>query len=159
MGKLLRFAGIMMVVMTILGGCRGIDAIEVTSVDHFEFRGIADNIIIFSADIGVSNPSVVNFKVNEINLRTIADGNYLGSLTNYESIKIPAHSDSIYSMLFNLRLSNILSGASTLYTISRQRKVNIELQGYVKSRSGIFTKKLDVQESQIVDVPRLNFFN
>lgn len=143
----------------LLNGCKGLENIEITGVDHFEFRGIEDNTILFTTDVAVSNPSAVAFTVRDINLRAMVEGNYLGSLTNDETLRIPARSDSVYNMDFNLKLTNVFTGASMFLSLSKQKEVNVELQGYVRSRSGLVTKKVEVQESMSVEVPELDFFN
>ena len=152
-------AGMLLIAGLLLNGCKGLDAIEITGVDHFAFKGIEDNTIYFTTDVAVYNPSGVAFRVRDVNLRAMVDGNYLGSLTNDEVIRIPARSDSVYHMDFNLRLTNIFSGAAVLFSLSKQKEVNVELQGYVRSRSGLVTKKVDVEESLTVEVPDLDFFD
>ena len=62
-------------------------------------------------------------------------------------------------MLFRLSLANMLSGATVFLRISKQEQVNVELQGYVKARSGLVTKKTDVEESMVIEVPGLDFFD
>jgi hypothetical protein len=139
-----------------LTACRGFNDIEIKSVDGFDFKGINNNSISFKANISVVNPSSLGFKVKELNLKTFAAGNYLGTLTSKDIIKIPAHSDSSYRVQFNLKFANIFSGASTLYSISRLDKVEVEVQGYVKARSFLVSKRIDVHEKRIINVPRLN---
>jgi len=157
--KLLQATAVLFIAGILLNGCEGLDAIEVTGVDNFAFQGIEDNIVHFSTDVTISNPSGVAFRVRDINLRAFVDGNYLGSLTNDEVIRIPARSDSVYNMDLNLRLTNIFSSASVFLGLSRQRQVDVELQGYVMSRSGLITKKVEVEESMRVEVPELDFFD
>lgn len=147
------------ILVLFLTGCKGLESIEITGVDNFKFLGIEENTVTFSADVGIYNPSSVAFRVREVNFKVLAEGNYVGSLHNNEMTKIAARSDSAYNMPFNLKLGSILTGASILYRISRQDYVNIELQGYIKSRSGLIIKKVDVQESLRVEVPELDFFN
>ena len=155
----LQVAVILCIAGLALNGCKGLDAIEITDVDHFDFKGIEDNIIHFTTDVTVSNPSAVAFRVRDINLRAVVDGNYLGSITNDETIRIPAHSDSVYNMNLNLRLTNMFSAASIFFSFSKQREVDVELQGYVKSRSGLVSKTVDVEESMRIEVPQLDFFD
>ncbi|MBN2481070.1 MAG: hypothetical protein JXB19_04980 [Bacteroidales bacterium] len=153
------FAITALIFTIILTGCEGIESIEITGINNFKLSSIEENTITFSADVGILNPSGVAFRVREVNLRAITGGNYLGTLVNNEIIRITSRSDSVYNMFFNLELVNILTGASMLYGISKQDQVNVELQGYVKSRSGLITKKVNIQESLIIDVPGLDFFN
>lgn len=138
----------------LLSSCTGLRDIEITGVEGFKMRGIENNAVSFAADIGVRNPASVGFKVNEINLKTTIDGNFIGTLTSPDRVKIPARSDSAYSMNFSLELSNIITSASALYNLSKKNQVNVVIQGYVKARSGLITKKVDVNETRLMDVPR-----
>jgi LEA14-like dessication related protein len=134
--------------------CKGLRDIEITGVEGFKMRGIENNAVTFAADIGVRNPASVGFKVSEINLKTTIDGNFIGTLTSPDRVKIPARCDSTFTMNFSLELANIITSASTLYNLSRKNQVNVVMQGYVKARSGLITKKVDVNETRLLDVPR-----
>jgi hypothetical protein len=138
----------------LLSSCRGLYDIEITGADGFKIRGMENNAVSFAADIGVKNPSSVGFKVREVNLKATVDGNFIGTLTTPDRVRVPARSDSSYHMNFSLQLANLLTGASTLYNISRKKQVNVVMQGYVKARSGLVTKKVEVNEAQLIDVPR-----
>jgi hypothetical protein len=86
----------------------------------------------------------------------MADGNYIGTLSTTDKIRIPARSDTSYRMNFTLKLANVLTGASSLYSLSRKKEVLVELQGYVKSRSFLATHKTNIKESRKVAVPSMN---
>jgi LEA14-like dessication related protein len=133
--------------------CANLDDIQITGVSGFDFRGMENSVANFSADVGVSNPSSVNFKISEVNLKTIVEGNYLGTLTTSDRVKIRARSDSSYHMNFSLTMANMLSGASSLYALTRRKQVRVEMQGFVKTRTWFLTKKVEVNESQTIDVP------
>lgn len=140
----------------LFAGCKGVEDIKMTGISGFEFKGMENNAIRFAMRISVSNPSPVGFHVREVNLKTQVDGNYLGTLTTTDRIKIAAHSDTSYIMNFTLSLANIVTGASSLYGLSRKKQVNVDLQGYVKARSWLTTKKTRIKESHVVDVPSFN---
>ena len=140
--------------LPLLLSCKGLRDIEITDVAGFKMRGIENNAVTFAADIGIRNPASVGFKVSEINLKTTIDGNFIGTLTSPDRLKIPARSDSTYTMNFSLELANIITSAATLYNLSRKNQVNVVMQGYVKARSGLMTKKVDVNETRLMDVPR-----
>ena len=140
--------------LSLLPSCKGLRDIEITDVAGFKMRGIENNAVTFAADIGIRNPASVGFKVSEINLKTTIDGNFIGTLTSPERVKIPPRSDSTYTMNFSLELANIITSASALYNLSRKNQVNVVMQGYVKARSGLMTKKVDVNETRLMDVPR-----
>jgi LEA14-like dessication related protein len=147
---------ILLLLLIVLTGCKGVEDITMTGISDFKFKGINNDVISFSAVIGVSNPSRVGFHISELNVKTMADGNYIGTLSTTDKIKIPARSDTSYRMNFKLKLANVLTGASSLYGLSRKKEVQVELQGYVKSRSFIATHKTDIKESRKVAVPSMN---
>jgi LEA14-like dessication related protein len=115
-----------------------------------------NNKVTFMAGIGVRNPSSVSFKVSAINLKTIVDGNYIGTLTADNMVRIPARSDSSYRMDFSLELASSLTALSNLYNLSQKKQVTIEMQGYVKARSHLVGRKVEVKEKQLIDVPSMN---
>lgn len=147
-----------LLIAVLLASCSGLKDINITSVENFKLIELRENMVTFSADVGVSNPSAIGFRVREIDVATTADGIYIGNLQNTESLKIPAQSDSVYSMVLNMRLSNVLSTANQMINLSRKSQVNIELKGFIKSTSGLLTRKTNIQESRMVDVPRTIFF-
>jgi LEA14-like dessication related protein len=147
---------LLLIIFTAIAGCKGVEDITMTGVSDFKFKGINNDVISFSAVVGVSNPSRVGFHISELNLKTMADGNYIGTLSTTDKIKIPARSDTTYRMNFTLKLANILTSAASLYSLSHKKEVLVELQGYVKSRSFLATHKTNIKESQKVAIPALN---
>jgi hypothetical protein len=143
--------------MLLMAGCKGVEDIAMTGISGVEFKGMENNTLRFSVVVGVSNPSSVGFRVSEVNLKTQVDGNYLGTLTTTDKIRIPARSDTSYRMNFTLTMANMITGASSLFSLSRKKKVTIDMQGYIKARSWLTTKKTEIKESQTVDVPSFGF--
>jgi LEA14-like dessication related protein len=141
--------------LLVLTSCKGVTDIEVTGADGFEYKGMDNNSLLFSVNIRMHNPSSLTFRIREVNLKTVVDGNYLGTISTNDKIKVPAQSDSSYRVTFNLQLTNLLTGASTIYSLSRKEVVTVEVQGYVKARSMLVVKKVDVLESRVVEVPRI----
>jgi LEA14-like dessication related protein len=151
-----KFVFILFLFIMLLSGCKGIEDIAMTGISDFRFKGINNDEISFSATVGISNPSSVGFRVSELKVKTIADGNYIGTLSTTDKIKIRARSDTSYQMNFTLKLANMLTGASSLYGLSHKKEVLVELQGYVKSRTFLTSRKTDIKESRRVAVPSLN---
>jgi LEA14-like dessication related protein len=147
---------ILLLILVLVTGCKGVEDITMTGVSDFKFKGINNDLISFSAVVGVSNPSGIGFHISEVNVKTIADGNYIGTLSTTDKIRIPARSDTSYRMNFTLKLANILTGASSLYNLSHKKEVLVELQGFVKSRSFLATHKTNIKESRKIAVPSLN---
>ncbi len=139
-----------------LSSCKGVEDITMTGVSDFRFKGMQNEKIMFSALVGVHNPSSAGFRISEMNVKASADGMYIGTLSTPDKIKVHAKSDTTYQMNFTLTLANALTGATTLYSVSRKKEVKIELQGYIKAKSWLTTHKADIKESRMVQVPSMN---
>jgi hypothetical protein len=139
----------------ILNSCKNIDNIEIKGVEKVSLSGIENNTVFFSAGLHVFNPSGVGFRIKEVNLATVADGDFLGTLHCDEDIRIVSRKDSVYMVPLSLKLGNIFSGVAALYKISRQSRVKIEVKGYIKVRSALVTRKIDISRSQFIDVPKI----
>lgn len=137
--------------------CKGVDDIRFTGVSNVQFLGIENNTVNFTADIGVHNPSSTNFRIREVNLKTSIDGNFIGTLTTINPVRIKAKSDSLYHADFSLEVANMLTSASTLYGLMNKKQVTVEMKGYVSARSFLAFKKVDVSEKQLIDVPAFSF--
>lgn len=148
---------IYIILLFLLFSCKGVDEISFTGVRNVEFLGVNGNSVNFSADIGIYNPSSASFKIREVNLKTIIDGNYIGTLTTQNPVKIKAKTDSSYHTGFTLQLSNIMTGAAALYGLRNKARVTVEMQGFVTARSFLVFKKVDVSEKHVIDVPRVSF--
>jgi hypothetical protein len=149
------FFVLMALPLFVLNSCNNIDNIEIKGVEKVSFRGIENNIVYFSAGLNVSNPSGISFRIKEVNLATAADGDFLGTLHCNENIKIASRKDSVYMIPLSLKLGNIFTGAAAIYKLSRQSRVKVEVKGYIRVRSGLVTKKIDISRSQVVDVPKI----
>jgi hypothetical protein len=147
------FSRLLLLIPILLVSCKGVEDITFTGISNVVFEGIENNKVNFSADVGIYNPSSVAFRVSEVNLKTSIDGTFLGTLTTEEPLKIRAKVDTSYHADFSLELANIMSGASLLYGISKKQKVTVEMLGYVRARSWLAFRKIEVSEKQTVDVP------
>ena len=146
----------LMLGMLIITSCKGVDEITFTGIDNVILQGLENNKVKFSADVGIHNPSSANFRISEVNLKTSIDGSFIGTLTTNDAVKIKAKTDSAYHTGFTLEIANLVSGASTLYGLQHKKQVTVEMQGYVKARSWLAFRKIDVSEKQIVDMPSFN---
>jgi LEA14-like dessication related protein len=139
-----------------LSSCGKINDIDLKNVSNVKVHQFENGTIYFSAGLQLLNPSSLSFRIKEFDIRIVANGDYLGHLRSTEEIKILSHSDSVYLVPMNLKLANIFTGAATLYRLSRMDKVKVEMQGYALIKTFIFSKKININEMRIVDVPRVS---
>jgi len=145
------------ILLLLIISCKGVDEISFTGVENVELLGVENNIVNFSGDIGIYNPSSASFRIREVNLKTSVDGNFIGTLMTDNPVRIKAKTDSSYHADFSLELANLVSGATTLYGLSRKKQVTVEMQGFVRARSWLAFRKIDVAEKRLIDVPSFNW--
>ena len=141
----------------LLISCKGVDEISFTGIDNVKFLGVNNNLVSFSADIGIHNPSTAGFRIKEVNLKTSVDGNFIGTLVTLNPVKIKARRDSSYHADFALEIANMITGSSALYGAMRKKQVTVEMQGHVKACSFLTVRKIDVAEKRLIDVPKFAF--
>lgn len=141
------------VLILALASCGDIKDITFKGVDHVQLKGMDNNSVKFSADVSMFNPSSVNFRVSEVNLKMTVDGNFIGTLSIDEPLRIKANSDTSYLADFNLQLANLFTSATALYGMKNKRTVALDIQGYVKAKSFLVRRKIDIAEKRVIDVP------
>jgi hypothetical protein len=141
-------------VIILLSSCKGIGNIELKGVEKANFNSFENNMVHFTAGLIISNPSGVSFRVREVNLGIVANGDFIGTLHCDEDFKIKSRCDSVYMVPLSLQLGNIFTGAASLYKLSRQRQVKMEVKGYIRAKSFIVTKKIEISRSQVMDIPK-----
>jgi len=148
---------VLIAALAVLLSCKGVNQISFTGVENVELLGVENNIVKFSGDIGIHNPSSASFRIREVNLKTSVDGNFIGTLMTDNPVRIKAKTDSSYHADFSLELANLVTGATTLYGLSRKKQVTVEMQGFVRARSWLAFRKIDVAEKRLIDVPSFNW--
>lgn len=141
-----------------LSSCGNIDDISLKNVSNVKIHRIENGNIFFSATLQVVNPSSVSFRLKEFDMRVVANGDYLGRLTGAEEISVLSHSDSLYIVPMTLKLANIFTGAATIYRLSRLDKVKVEMQGYARVKTFLFTRKIKINETRVVEIPKISGF-
>lgn len=142
---------IYIILILILSGCANFEDVEVGDIKNLEFIGIKDNNIELKVDIPIINPNKFGFKIKEINVRTTINNYYLGRLLIDDVIVIPARSNKIHSLKCRLRISNIIQGLSVFFALIKQDKISIDIEGYVKFRSFLINRKIDIRETSVIN--------
>jgi len=146
---------LLLVSLGMLSACRSLDDIQFKGIESVIFQGFENSTVRFSAQLHVSNPSGIGFKIKDVNLKTVANGDYLGTLHCDDVVKIASRADSVYSVPMSLKLGNLVTGAASLYKISRQRNVKMEVKGYVRVTTMFFSRTIEVSEARVLDVPKI----
>lgn len=94
----------------------------------------------------IENPNNKKFKVTAIDLDLSLNEHYLGKIRNVDQVMIPGKSKDIYTLSLEMEMNNLLSSVFSVLNILASRRVKLEIKGFLKVRSGIFTMTIPVEE-------------
>jgi len=137
-------------IIFIAASCSKVNDIEIRNVNNLKFKGIQENMVNFDADLQIFNPSHRNIKVKEIDVRLIVNDVYVGRLMCENEIHIPSDAETFITVPFRLRITNLLSGISTLNSLSQQKDVKVHAEGFVKAGAGLLQKKIKVDKTTLI---------
>lgn len=139
------------ILILLLSCCGNFKDIEVGEPDNVRIKGLRGNVLDLEVRIPVTNPSSVSFKIKEINLKTSVNNHYLGRLISDQVIVIPANSNEIHNFNLQLRIANIIQGISVFLEILRDNNLKFQVEGYIKFKSLLIKKKINVKETIFID--------
>lgn len=142
----------MLIFIFSLISCNFIEGIQIGEVQGINLTKFDSKKVSFEVLIPIENPNRFNFKITEVDLDVIVNNEYLGKIKNVGDVVINQQSDEIYNFPLDVEYSgsNILKGAFTLFSLFLDRKADVRISGFIKTKSFWFTKKLHVDEQSVV---------
>jgi LEA14-like dessication related protein len=130
--------------------CGRLSEITVGDVDNIIVKGFEDNSLLISADISVNNPARNKITIIGFDTRVYLNDQFLGKINSVEHIVIHSKSSEKYTILFNVRLSNILGTAFAMMNLKEGNKINVKVEGVITARSLLIKRKINVSESRVL---------
>ncbi len=124
--------------------CGKISDIEIGNIESVKLNKGNSSTLNIEARIPVNNPSSHRIKVQAIELKTFINDRYLGKLTCHDKIIIKPKSNKIYTLNFDVKISNIFT--ATLLLMNPHQHIKLGLQGTVKAQTCLVTKKIKIDE-------------
>jgi LEA14-like dessication related protein len=134
----------------LLSGCVNLNYIEVGKIENLIINSFKENIVEVELGVPITNPNKIGFKIKEINFRATVNNYYLGRVTCDDVIIIPPKSSEIHNINLKLRITNIIQGVSVFFSLFKEDNIEIDLEGYVKFKSLLFTRKVDIKETTVI---------
>lgn len=135
---------IFLLFVLIIGGCAS-DKVVIGDPESVQMKGFKNNKLQFSLVLPVDNQRRRAFDIVVVDLDLRVHGSYLGKVTNIDTLTIAPGQSQRYNLQLQLQIKNLLAGASLL---SQSGKVDInsfEMEGFIKVKSGLITKKIKVK--------------
>jgi len=130
--------------------CSNFQEVEIKQVKNIELKGFKNNAAQVAMDLEIYNPNKLSFTIQEIDLKVYANKQYLGKLNTDSNIKIKRKVEDTYPVDVQIRLANILTGASMFMALKQSQSVTLQLEGTIKAKSLLMKKEILVKEVQEV---------
>ncbi len=136
----------------LLKSCTLFHSVEVGEVQSINFTRFGNQKVTFELLIPIENRNFLNFKIKDVDLDVIVNNEYLGKITNVEEVLVFNRSNESYTFPLDIEYTgtNILKGALTLFSFFLERKAEVRIAGFIRVKSFLFSKKIDVDERSIV---------
>lgn len=134
----------------LISGCSSVKEIQIGDIKDVRLNSIENNLVGLELDLPVTNPGNFKIKIIDMDFDISVNGKHLGKMTNPEKIMIPSKYDNIQTFPVQIELTNILSGALSIYRLRNMKNFEIQITGKVKARSFLYIKTIDVDEKHRV---------
>jgi len=144
---------IFIIMATFLTSCSGFEEIELSSIQSVKMEAMNGSKVDFVVNAEIYNPNSFSVSVVGADLNIQVEGIDLGSTSLGDSFKIEKNSKEVHEIQFSLNLSKLpftvipklLSMAS-----SGRSDVKVKVDGTIKGRAFLITKKFPVSEEERV---------
>jgi len=100
--------------------------------------------------IPIKNPNNFGFKITKADINLEMNGVSLGKISKFKKVKIPANSNDTQKFSVRVKMEDIKQGGLAFLGSLLSNKAGIDMKGYIKARSFLITKKIDVDYNKSV---------
>lgn len=100
--------------------------------------------------IQIKNPNNFGFKVTKADINLEMNGVNLGKVTKFKKVKIPANSNEEHKFSIRVKMEDLKQGGIAFLGSLLSNKAGLNMKGYIKARSFLITKKIDVDYNKKV---------
>ena len=158
MTKNLRLSILIIIATFFLTGCFSLKPVNVGDVKDYKFKDLTKSGVSIILDIPIENQNNFKFKITDVNIDISIDGNNLGTVKKIKKITIPANSNDVYTFELKADFSKLLKGSWSILKSFMKRSVDMHLQGYIKTKAFLMTKKIEINENKHIDMSKYKLF-
>lgn len=147
--KLLTLLSIVTLLIS-LTSCRSFKPIKVGSPNDFQVHSVNTQRINASIYLPIKNPNLFSVRIKEIHATAYVNDTKTGKVINSETLKIPANSNKTQKLTFDIDLSDMVSGGISIFSILRDRKVDLKLEGTVTAKALFSKRKIKFSEERTI---------
>jgi len=139
--------------MSILSSCLDFQMIKFNGMEKLKIVSINDKEIRLNVALKVNNPNKFNIKIKPSGLKVFVEEKFLGTIFLNEKIKFKKKEEGIYETNINVKLEQGAFFKMMKYAVSKE--VPVRLEGIVKGSVYGITKRMKINQSQVMDGTQL----
>lgn len=139
--------------VSVLSSCLDFQMIKFNGMEKFKMVSMNDKEIRLKLAMKVDNPNKFNIKIKPSNLKVFVEEKFMGTIFLDEKIKFKKKVEGIYETDINVKLEQGAFFKMMKYAVSKE--VPVRLEGIVKGSVYGITKRMKINQSQVVDGTQL----
>ena len=130
----------------LFSSCLNVKPVELKEVKNVSISSIEDNKLNLEIELLIDNPNNKGFSVRDAELQISMGDVLLGELNEIKAFRIPAHSSKSHEIPLVVDLNHLEKNAKQLSKSLFKRGTSIHIKGYIKARSFLISKKIEIDE-------------
>ena len=132
--------------------------VEIGKIEGVSLKDVTKDHVTLELMVPIKNNNNFAFTISDVNLDLTLSNVSLGKVKKATKLKIPANSNAIQTMEFDIKFSKLADNPLSLLTSVLKNKVDLKATGYIKVRKCLLWKKFDVNENQSVKLLKKGLF-
>ncbi len=126
--------------------------VEIGKAEKVKFLGIQDGKMGIEATIPLTNPNNFAFTLTSIDLAVFQGATNWGSITQNQTLRIPAKSTMSHDFYFELIVPDMLSGGFAMLRLFSAKKLDLNVDGTIGIRAFFIHRKIEMNQKIQIDM-------
>ena len=136
----------------LLSGCSAYEELIIGDAKEVRFDYFDNGKLGLEVDIPIINNGNMDFKIKEIELFIKLNSFPAGEVINIEKVIIKKKTEQVYTFPVEVEINDLSNSARILLSIVGQRKLSIEVDGFIKVKYLLIGKKIPVQLDEKIKI-------
>ena len=136
----------------LLAGCSAYEELIIGDAKEVRFDYFENGKLGLEVDIPITNNGNIDFKIKEVELFVKLNSFAAGEVINVAKVTIKKKSEQVYTFPIEVEIKGLSNSARILLSIVGQRKLSIEVDGFIKVKYLLISKKIPVRLNEKIDI-------
>jgi LEA14-like dessication related protein len=142
------FLGIMLI---FIWGCKPYQSLTIEEPQTVKIKSATFNNMSLDISLPIHNPNFYPIKAKKLHAKVYINENAVGTITNTETIKIPANSNKVHNLEIDIDYSDIFDSGFSLRKILKEKNLVLNLRGTLTVKSFLMKRKIEFDKSKSID--------